>query len=1144
MQVASSRPLTATTLSVLFVILLLPGTLLAQHYDCAEEVGLTRITSSVEIDDGPSIRALLVYVKFADDTTPGRDGWPLYTNPEDLPTFADGILAPDSASISSTDSTLSRFYYDQSKATSTADPQLFLYGDILPTDGSGNPIVYVTDHDNDWYHRSSGRGYGYLTEEVLDYLVNVEGIDIGDYDVNDDGYLDHIFLIIRHEEAEISYSGASNLGGYFEIGGEPSDSLLYWSPGKQTNIAVDWYESGSFQFHDEPGNIVPHARHIELAAHEIGHDLLRGPGMLSNHLLPQFHNDVPANDPPVTSPQPYGHALMPGSPHRFAGSYHTISVYERWIKGWIDPIELENDSTNVEITDLPTTSKAFVIELDNDAEGTRVFIANRQRNNHFTQLKSNPERDPPFDDVIVGLEATGLAITYNRDQQRLDVVPADNTLERDVWFDPNPSPSQNDFYNPWTQRQVTPWTRPNSNGYNEYPSEFSPSWVAIDNITNLGNPDSTMKFDFYSDYRDAALVAIRADSWMGEETSGSVFANEVRVMNGATLTIDANTELEFASGLTVEKGAELIIHNGAELAFGTDALLDVLGTISVLGSVSTPVVFDGDDGTYAWDGIYIKGDDSQIAYAEINGAEVGLELAAEDVVVSDVELSDNGIGILTDYQYCVGACGLDRSVITLDEVTITGSNTTGITAANTNISISNSSISSSGSTGLVIQNADVVPFVHNVITGNGISAAMGISVLSNGDLTMGPSSGTNGYNQVYDNLNHELYAASGATALVGASGAAGGNVIYKTWSPSFSSRYIYNDTGQKLEAKYVWWDDTSGPPAGAFTGTVDYSLHLLCFPTDPPACRIVGPGSRSEGVVDDPTASAREREDWATWLRREIQESRTALTESPGSEEAAGHVFRLSHLQRLDRENELGERATTFALLTSLRNHLDNNASGNLKRTAYAALEAEVRAALYEDRYDDARVLIGRYSETIDNAENSLPMDLAEVSLFEQERDYENALSRLQAIIAGIPAQEEYGLADELSFVASIIERKIGRESGARGMNEAYASASVKAGGGERIETFALDSAYPNPFNPSVLIPFAIPEAARVEIQLFDMLGRRVATVTNREFEPGAHTVQFDGSELASGVYVMQVIMQGQSTGAGNTFTQQITLLK
>ncbi len=70
---------------------------------------------------------------------------------------------------------------------------------------------------------------------------------------------------------------------------------------------------------------------------------------------------------------------------------------------------------------------------------------------------------------------------------------------------------------------------------------------------------------------------------------------------------------------------------------------------------------------------------------------------------------------------------------------------------------------------------------------------------------------------------------------------------------------------------------------------------------------------------------------------------------------------------------------------------------------------------------------------------------------------------------------------------------------------------------------YRLIQNYPNPFNPSTNIRFALPETANVKLEVFDIVGRLVATLVDDMMDAGYHTVQFDGSSLSSGIYLYRM---------------------
>jgi hypothetical protein len=72
-------------------------------------------------------------------------------------------------------------------------------------------------------------------------------------------------------------------------------------------------------------------------------------------------------------------------------------------------------------------------------------------------------------------------------------------------------------------------------------------------------------------------------------------------------------------------------------------------------------------------------------------------------------------------------------------------------------------------------------------------------------------------------------------------------------------------------------------------------------------------------------------------------------------------------------------------------------------------------------------------------------------------------------------------------------------------------------------KTFELSRNYPNPFNPSTTIRYSLPKAGNVKLTVYNILGQEVVTLVNEFKEAGVHTVNFNASELNSGLYIYKL---------------------
>jgi hypothetical protein len=89
---------------------------------------------------------------------------------------------------------------------------------------------------------------------------------------------------------------------------------------------------------------------------------------------------------------------------------------------------------------------------------------------------------------------------------------------------------------------------------------------------------------------------------------------------------------------------------------------------------------------------------------------------------------------------------------------------------------------------------------------------------------------------------------------------------------------------------------------------------------------------------------------------------------------------------------------------------------------------------------------------------------------------------------------------------------------------------------------YAVSQNYPNPFNPSTKIDFELPYDSKISIILYDISGREIAKIVNEQIAAGYHNVQFNGSNISSGMYFYRI----NADGNGQNFisTKKMVLIR
>ena len=134
---------------------------------------------------------------------------------------------------------------------------------------------------------------------------------------------------------------------------------------------------------------------------------------------------------------------------------------------------------------------------------------------------------------------------------------------------------------------------------------------------------------------------------------------------------------------------------------------------------------------------------------------------------------------------------------------------------------------------------------------------------------------------------------------------------------------------------------------------------------------------------------------------------------------------------------------------------------------------------------------------------------------------------------------------DSISFIQGVVYYAFGNYKICPRTNADFGTLTpvgVRNISGE-IKNFRLNQNYPNPFNPTTKISFSLPMLSKVSVRVYDVLGREVQMLVNDNLNEGSFIIDFNGSELASGVYFVRFTAQGRD---GSTFadTKKMLLVK
>lgn len=135
---------------------------------------------------------------------------------------------------------------------------------------------------------------------------------------------------------------------------------------------------------------------------------------------------------------------------------------------------------------------------------------------------------------------------------------------------------------------------------------------------------------------------------------------------------------------------------------------------------------------------------------------------------------------------------------------------------------------------------------------------------------------------------------------------------------------------------------------------------------------------------------------------------------------------------------------------------------------------------------------------------------------------------------------------DSISFIQGILYYAFSNYKICPRVNSDFGTVTpvgIQNNGISVVNKFKLNQNYPNPFNPVTRISFSIPMYSKVSIKVYDVMGRLIQTLANENMNAGSFLIDFNGSELASGVYFVRMSATGRD-GTNFADTKKMLLVK
>ena len=610
--------------------------------------------------------------------------------------------------------------------------------------------------------------------------------------------------------------------------------------------------------------------------------------------------------------------------------------------------------------------------------------------------------------------------------------------------------------------------------------------------------------------------------------SGASISPDVRLMNGTTVTgyypsvasafsdgdvVEVRGEYSSIDNIEIEDDQTLKPQSGSELKFASGKYLYVDGNLTSTGATFSK------SGNTSWGGIkYQSGSTGSLTNCTIEDALYGVYLNGSSRDIEGCTISNNASAT----SYGIYCNDVDPNI---ENNTI--STLYGIKCYGASPELKDNEITSDVC-GLYCENYSN-PVLASVLNGDGDNYFHGPTIVSGA-----------------------VYSTSGSHPVIGFTSCSSEEYGNNSFAYSFvDDKMIYNNTSNLILAENCWWGGT--PSSSLFYGSVSYTPWLTSLPSYSPQApspenylydtrMMLSSVLPEEEASEDLTRYYNDQ--WDLIKKIEFLNYLISFGEAEGVADLCKDIIfenpyapesftALNMLNCISKNEKIKKDFDTNMFKTYLRTFEDSRSDQFLKADAMlllAGLEKDIKLMdkvykEHKDTYVGKNALQQMFMYYFNETEDSLA---ARTVLNEMDEVYpDEAVTYESHVLMGdevMDPREFYSQYHKKDAPESI-------QLVSTDINEILP------------EEYALSAAYPNPFNPSTTLEYALPIQSNVSCTIFDLSGNIVKEFTFDQ-NAGAYSITWDGSNVSSGIYLIRFTAEAEDRSNSFADYQKVTLLK